>query len=505
MKKEKAFIVNMIGSLLTFLVSFGINFFFTPYITETIGGEAYGFVGLANNMVNYITIITVALNSVAGRFITVSYHKGQKQEANQYFSSVFLSNVVMAAVISVVAIPVIIKLDFFFEIPLALVVSVKQLFAFIYMNFILTLLSTVYTTATFITNKLYLSSIANIVTALLKVIVLCILFGMLTPNVAYIGIATCVSTLAGLILNVIYTRRLIPEIHVRRADVSGKKVWELITSGIWSSVTKLSQVLSDGLDLLITNIWISAYFMGQLSIAQTIPTYMASLLNMIISLFNPNLTLQYAKDNVQEMVTELKTSMKLTGFFSNIIFAFMFVFGDYFFKLWVPNQDYQLIYRLSLIIMMSVLVSGVTTSLNNVFLITNKLKINSLFWLGVSILNVSLVAICLNVTSLGIYAVAGISKFTGAIGNFVYLPLYASKCLKVKWNTFYPLILKYMGTTAAMVFAFYLLRLCVMEPNNWFLFLVLCAISGMIGLGMNYFILLEKKERAILTKRILRR
>lgn len=505
MNKEKAFIVNMVGSLLTFLVSFGINFLFTPYITETVGGEAYGFVQLANNMVNYITIITVALNSVAGRFITVSYHKGQKREANQYFSSVFVANVVMAAVLSFVAVPVIANLEHFFEIPAALVVSVKQLFVFIYLNFVLTLLATVYTTATFITNKLYLSSIANIVTALLKVLILCLLFGVLTPNVAYIGIATCISTLAGLILNIIYTKRLIPDIRVKKADVSQKKVWELFTSGIWSSVTKLSQVLSDGLDLLITNIWISAYYMGQLSIAQTIPTYVASLLSMIISLFNPNLTLSYAKDNVEEMVTELKTSMKLTGFFSNIIFAFMLVFGDYFFRLWVPNQDYNLIYRLSLIIMMSVLVSGVTTSLNNVFLITNKLKVNSLFWLCISVLNVVLVAICLNATSLGIYAVAGISKFTGAIGNFIYLPLYASKCLKVKWNTFYPLILKYMGTTGIMVGVFYLLKNVFITPNNWLWLIIIGAVSGITGCIINYLIFLEKRERDILVKRILRR
>lgn len=505
MNKEKAFIVNMVGSLLTFLVSFGINFLFTPYITETVGGEAYGFVGLANNMVNYITIITVALNSVAGRFITVSYHKGQKREANQYFSSVLVANIVLAVAISFVAVPVIWNLEYFFEIPVELVVSVKQLFAFIYLNFVLTLLGTVYTTATFITNKLYLSSIANIVTALLKVLILCVLFGALDANVAYIGIATCISTLAGLILNVIYTKRLIPDIQVKREDVSKKKVWELFASGIWSSVTKLSQVLSDGLDLLITNIWISAYYMGQLSIAQTIPTYIASLLNTIISLFNPNLTLNYAKDNVEEMVKELKTSMKLTGFFSNIIFAFMVVFGDYFFQLWVPSQDYHLIYRLSVIIMMSVLVSGVTTSLNNVFLITNKLKVNSLFWLCVSFCNVVLVAICLNVTSLGIYAVAGISKVTGIIGNFVYLPLYASKCLKVKWNTFYPLILKYMGTTVIMVGAFYLLRVLFTVPSNWFWLILICGISGILGCMINYLILLEKRERDILVKRILRR
>lgn len=69
-------------------------------------------------------------------------------------------------------------------------------------------------------------------------------------------------------------------------------------------------------------------------------------------------------------------------------------------QLWVPNQDVNLIYSLLVVIMMSLLVSGVTTSLNNVFLVTNRLKVNSIFWLIISFTNVLLVFIFLNTTSL---------------------------------------------------------------------------------------------------------
>lgn len=88
-------------------------------------------------------------------------------------------------------------------------------------------------------------------------------------------------------------------------------------------------------------------------------------------------------------------------------------------QLWVPNQDVNLIYSLLVVIMMSLLVSGVTTSLNNVFLVTNRLKVNSIFWLIISFTNVLLVFIFLNTTSLGIYAVAGVSKVTGILGNLI--------------------------------------------------------------------------------------
>lgn len=165
--KDKALIINTIASFVTFVVGLGIAFFFTPFLTDTVGEEAYGFVSLGNNVINYITILTVALNSVAGRFITIEYHQGKKKEANEYFSSVLMANIAIIPVILAVAVPAILNAEKLLDIPVELQASVKLLFFFILFNFIITLISTVYNVATFITNRLYLSSIANIVTKII--------------------------------------------------------------------------------------------------------------------------------------------------------------------------------------------------------------------------------------------------------------------------------------------------------------------------------------------------
>jgi O-antigen/teichoic acid export membrane protein len=299
-----------------------------------------------------------------------------------------------------------------------------------------------------------------------------------------------------------YTKLLVPDIRLKRSYAHWSHVKELISAGAWNSVTKLSQVLSDGLDLLITNLFISGYLMGELSIAQQLPTYVSTLINTLINLFNPNLTMYYAKNDIDAVVKELKLSMKFSSFFANIIFCVLVVFGRYFVMLWVPNQDIDLIYSLMLVIMMSIVVSGVTTSLNNVFLVTNKLKTNSLFWLAVSFVNVALVLVLLNTTSLGIYAVAGVSKATGILGNLIFIPIYASRCLKVKWNTFYPIIFRYMGTTVIMLTVFWGIRMLYRVPITWITFIVVCVIAGIAGCVINFFVLLDAGERTILVNMI---
>ena len=169
------------------------------------------------------------------------------------------------------------------------------------------------------------------------------------------------------------------------------------------------------------------------------------------------------------------------------------------------TQDVNLIYSLLVVIMMSLMVSGVTTSLNNVFLITNRLKVNSIFWLIISFTNVLFVFIYLNTTSLGIYAVAGVSKVTGILGNLIFVPLYACKCLKIKWNTFYPIIFRYIGTTFIMMIAFFGIKRLYVLPINWITFFVVCVIAGVAGCIVNFFVLLNHTERSIMKNKIMAR
>ena len=62
---------NIIWSIVAILVNTAINFCVVPYVSENVGVEAYGFVTLANTLITYIDVISVALNSFAA-FIACS-------------------------------------------------------------------------------------------------------------------------------------------------------------------------------------------------------------------------------------------------------------------------------------------------------------------------------------------------------------------------------------------------------------------------------------------------
>lgn len=498
MGKNKQLIVNMIASFITFGINLGIGFFFTPYVVSKVGSQAYGFVNLANNMVNYATIITIALNSVAGRFITIKFHQGKKLEANQYFTSVFLSNVILSAIIILIGIPLVYKIELIINIPSNLVVTVKLLFLFIIANFIISIISTVFTVATFITNKLYLDNIVNCIASLLRIILLFGLFGFVSPNIAFIGLVSCICSILALCIDIIFTKRLVPSLKLKTYYFSFKLILQLLSSGIWNAITRIAQILSDGLDLLISNLWVSTLAMGQLSIAKTIPSLMSSLLSTVVLVFSPQLTVYYAENDIKGLVKELKLSMKMSSFFANIPFCFFVVFGDLFFALWMPSENIVVLHKLAILSIQAVVVSGAITGLNNVFIVTNNLKVNSLFWIFISFFDVAIVFLLLNTTNLGVYAVAGVSTFVGIFANLIFVPLYACKCLNIKWYTFYPQIFRYTGTTFFMLVIFYLLKQIIHFHNTWFYLVVIGIIGVIVGAVINFVILLNHFERGYL-------
>ena len=90
---------------------------------EDADDEVIDFDELAKNFTQYATIITIALNSYAARYITVSYHKNDMKKSQEYISSVFYGDVTISAVIMIIAVGFIVFLDKILNISLELVFS----------------------------------------------------------------------------------------------------------------------------------------------------------------------------------------------------------------------------------------------------------------------------------------------------------------------------------------------------------------------------------------------
>lgn len=497
MDNNKQLFINLLSNTLNLIAGLCISFFFTPYLIRTVGRDAFGFVPLANDFVNYISIVVGAFNSMAGLFITIKIHQQDSAGANAYFSTVFYTNIGLAALVGIFSVPMVYFLEQLIHIPPESLASIKLLFGLSIAAFVVGLGTSVFGVAAFCQNRLDISSGINIGSTVLKVSLLIILYSLLTPNIAYIGIVTMVMTLFIACANFVVTRKLLPHIHFRRALFDRSIVKKLVDSGVWNSVTQLSALLLDGLDLLIANIFIGPTAMSYLAIAKTIPTAIRSLISALVGAFMPQFTILYAKKDQAGLLKEIKFSIKLLGMIISIPVAGLVAYGDVFFPLWLPGQDVMLLQLLSIITLGVLFVSGSINSLYNVFTVTNKLRVPAIVLLITGLVNVSVVFLLLKTTDLGVYAIAGVSTILGIIRNLAFTPVYAARCLQIKWDQFYPDIFKGMLSICIITALLFGIK-SIFIIQNWLSLFFCTALGGMMGLVINAFIILNKKERRLL-------
>ena len=145
---------NIIFNILLFVINLGISFFLTPYIVNSIGREAYGFIPLINNMIGYTSIITTAVGSMAGRFITMRLYQNDNEGASYYFNSVFLANIALSILFTILSIVTICYLPLILNIPEYLLNDVRWLFIFTALSMLLGLSTGILSCGVYIKNKI---------------------------------------------------------------------------------------------------------------------------------------------------------------------------------------------------------------------------------------------------------------------------------------------------------------------------------------------------------------
>lgn len=494
MEKNKQLIINLITTVFVLLINTVINFGLSGYIVEKIGEEAYGFISLATNFVSYATIFTTALNSMCSRFITIDIHQNNKDSANKYFSSVLIANALIILFLIIPSVFIIMYLEKIINVPIDLIKDIKLLFAFIFFNFFISLLGGVFTIATYCKNKLYLSSLRQMESYIVKLIVIVLLFILFKPAVFYVGVATLLATIYIFIFNIYYTKKLLPDIKINTKYFSWQKIKILLSSGLWNSIINLGNLLMDGLDLIISNLALNSTAMGIVALAKLPSSIFNSLIASTTTVFQPPLLEYYSQNDIDMVVKETKKDMKISGLFGNIPFAYILLFGLCFCTVWMPNTDTKLLSGLCIIAFINIYVGGITNPLYNIFTITNNVKPMAILNIICGVVSTITVLIVLKITNLGVYAIVGVSTIVAIIKGFLIVPIYCSKCLNKKWKTFFGPIMKYILTTLFMIIAFYLIRIIIM-PKSWLMIFVSIIACGIIGLTINYFVLFHKDDR----------
>jgi len=506
MGKSKQLFINLGASVVVFLVQFFISFWLSPFVVERLGEEAYGFITLANNFTQYATLIAVSINSMANRYISLAYNSGDKEKANQYYASVFWMNMILSAVVFVVAAVLVWQIENLINVNAALLKDVKLTFALSFLNLIISFLSTCFTASTFVTNRMDLHAYTQIASNVTRMFVILGTFLLLTPKIYFVTLASVISGVLAFFCYVVYRRKLLPDFHLSRRFFSIKKIWELATSGVWLLISDISSMFLNGMDLLVANLFVSQSAMGRLSISKTIPTAVGGLLGFLSNTFAALFTEILAKKDMDGLLKEVKFTLKVLGVALTVPFAGVIVFGMDFFTLWLPDNVYnsaaiQQVYILMLLTLTNVIINAYMYSIHSLLIAFDKVRVYSIMVFICSIISISLTLLLTTQTDLGIYAIAGTSTMVLGLMNLVVVPMYAERVLNVRRFTLLTAILKNHGTLIVTAALFFAVRILV-PIGSWKAFFAVCGLCAVAGYIVDFAILLNREEKSRVIQKV---
>lgn len=433
-------VINITAAILAFGIGILIRFISTPYIVSRLGTEAYGFVGVSANIIGIISLLTVSVNSLANRFIAVEYQSGRIDAAKSYYSSLIVSNVALSVVLLSLCVAISLNLEKIINIPGGMINEVKILFAILSANMIVLLLSSAWSVGAFLRNRLDVINWIQILGNIVQGVALILLFGLGLAHIWYVGVAIFAMGVVVSLGNYIAMRSLLPELRLELCLFSVKSVLNLSKAGAWNLVSKISDIFGQGLDLLIANVYLGATLAGVLAISKNVPFLVLGFFTALVSAFVPMLIKRYAEKSHSQFMLIMSRAIKVCCFFAALPMAFLIVFGEDFYSLWLQGQDSQLLNILTMVGAINLVFAMPIEIIWSVFTITNKLKWPTLFMLGNSILVFATMLLGCYMFENAFYkllVVASARAGWGVIRSLTFLPLYGANVAHVPRRVFY--------------------------------------------------------------------
>lgn len=488
--------INMIAQIISFVVNMVIGFFLTPYIVKNVP-SGNGFITLSSNFVTYATLITTAINSMAGRFIAVSYFRKEQDNVLKYYSSVFFANVFLCLIFTIPIILLIAFLPSLINIPAGLVSDVRALFLLVFCHFFIDLIGKVFTNSGYVLNRLDLVAMRQAEATVLKGVSTFLIFFIFIPHLWYVGLVQVLCSLYNAFRNYRIHRKLLSDVRISRRHFDIHKVAELLSSGIWNTISSVGSVLINGFDVLIANIAINEVAMDIVSVAKYIPVYVQSLVVTLANVFAPKQTKLFAESDFEGMKKTLISSSRFIALITCLPVVFMIVYGKQFFTLWVPSKDAQTLWILATVAVAMYPIQLVSSTFSAVITSANKVKLNSLVTIGVSLAAILVMFIAFKFTDnemIKMSIIVGCSMLFLTLQSLFFTVPYCAKIIQCKTGGFYWVFVQSVLCVAISCAACFLISK-VFIANTWIKLICSGVIVCVVGAVFGLLIILGKEER----------
>lgn len=488
---ENRLFLNLCSNIVAFTCTIFISFFITPYIIESVGKEAYSFFPISNSILGYFSIASLALNSMMARFITIEREKGNIKKAQAFFSSGFYANIIMAMVFIFPMTLFVLNVDIILNVPKDIAKDVKLLFLYVFLAMLIGLASTAYGVSTFAANRLDLRALGELIRGFLRITLFLGLFYFLKPTLSILGLVSLILSIYLFLYQKYLTSRLTPELFISLSHFDFASVKTLLFSGSWNVVNAIGISLLFSMTLILTNKFIGVSAGGEVAVATILPTFIGSIITMIVSVLLPRLIQLYASEDENNFNDELIFSQKLLSLLTTTPILILFFLGDDFFRIWIPTSYTENVFQLSKILLIPLFVHANMWTVYNYNIITNRLRQPSLVLLIFGVIFVFISFIYIGFLGGSVFFIPMITAALSVLYYLFYIPCYVVSYSSLTYFDIYFNIFKsgiFIFTYIGMLNLF--IRGVIVD--GWVDLLLLFGVLSAIGILLHALFLFSK-------------
>lgn len=432
---------NLITNIIAMVISLGINYLITPFITKKLGIAAYSYVSIITNIISFFTVITYTLNSMVGRFYTIEY-RSDEHEANVCISTALYCCLGIAVVLLPIIILSTLFLDKLLVIDLGLVSDVKFAFFASCITFLLSTISSVMLTGTYAKNKLHINNYIHILANSIKAIVIFILFYACSAKIWFIGLGGIAQNVISITLGYICFKKYIPTLKFEIKNFKFSYAKKLLGAGMYNSIILLGNNLMTQVDMIVGNRYIKdATVLGKYAVILLFSNTIRQVSSTISSAFNPTTLNLYAQKKYDELVKCVNNAVNLCGTIIGLAVTGITILVIPFVSIWL-KEDFSEFSFLIPFMLLSLVPNLAIAQLNVLNQAVNKLKLPAIASIIAGVLNIVLAVTFVRVFNFGLFGLALASVISLSLRNMVFAPIYAAKITNQRWFVYYKPLLR---------------------------------------------------------------
>ena len=207
------FSTNLKWSLAGFAVSFMSGVVVTPFLVRRLGLDLFGIAALTTSAIAYVSLISGAINNVAGRYWVEGLHGRDVNLSERVHSTIVFSNRVLTILALGLALVATGFLADFCRIPVALVMPFKVTFWLTAIAVAFNQIAVSYAAISYAYNRLDVQSRSGIVSSVLRMGMIFLCIGLIGAWVEFVAVAGLVSAIAGILVFRRYAQLLHPSLR----------------------------------------------------------------------------------------------------------------------------------------------------------------------------------------------------------------------------------------------------------------------------------------------------